>query len=252
MKLSVCTDAVFQGESLTASAKRVRQLGISAIEFWGWEDKDLGELGRLREETGVEVAALCTGFVSLVDARQREAYVESLRRTLEVAGRLGCRRIITQTGNELPIAREEQRASLVEGLRACVPYLEEADSVLVVEPLNVRVDHAGYYLSSSDEAAEIVREVGSEHVKLLFDIYHQQITEGDLIRRIREYLPCIGHFHAAGNPGRHELYDSEVDYRSIFRAIRETGYDGYIGLEYFPKDDPAKGLEHAVQLMDGR
>lgn len=137
----------------------------------------------------------------------------------------------------------------MEGLKACVPYLEESGITLVVEPLNVRVDHAGYYLYSSDEAAGIMREVGSPYVKMLFDIYHQQITEGDLIRRIREYIPYIGHFHAAGNPGRHELYDGEIDYRKVFAAIGETGYDGYIGLEYFPEDEVEKGLAFAKQIM---
>ena len=139
---------------------------------------------------------------------------------------------------------------MVEGLKACVPYLEESGITLVVEPLNTRVDHAGYYLSSSDEAAEIMKEVGSPYVKMLFDIYHQQIMEGDLIRRIKEYIPYIGHFHAAGNPGRHELYQSEVDYGKVFAAIQETGYEGCVGLEYFPLDDPEKGLAFAKKLTD--
>ena len=99
------------------------------------------------------------------------------------------------------------------------------------------------------EAAEVIKEVDSSNVKMLFDIYHQQITEGDLIRRIREYIPYIGHFHSAGNPGRNELYDSEIDYKKVFQAIKETGYDGHIGLEYFPREDPAKGLEYAKQVI---
>ena len=130
-----------------------------------------------------------------------------------------------------------------------MPYLEKAGITLVVEPLNIRVDHKGYYLYSSDEAAEVIKEVDSSNVKMLFDIYHQQITEGDLIRRIREYIPYIGHFHSAGNPGRNELYDSEIDYKKVFQAIKETGYDGHIGLEYFPREDPAKGLEYAKQVI---
>ena len=87
-------------------------------------------------------------------------------------------------------------------------------------------------------------------MKMLYDIYHQQITEGDLIRRIREYAPLIGHFHAAGNPGRHELYNSEIDYRKVLEAIRETGYEGYVGLEYFSVDEKEKGLEYAKQVME--
>ena len=83
---------------------------------------------------------------------------------------------------------------------------------------------------------------------MLFDIYHQQITEGDLIRRIRKYLPCIGHFHAAGNPGRHELYQSEINYPYVFQAIENEAYEGYMGLEYFPEDAPEAGLVYAKKV----
>ena len=248
MRLSVCVDAIYMGKPLEEAIRKVKAAGLNTIEFWSWEEKDLDLLESCVKE-GVEIAAFCTGFVSLVEAAKREEYVKTLQKTIGTAKRLGCKRIISQTGAELSIDRKEQHESLVEGLKACVPCLGESGITLVVEPLNVRVDHAGYYLYSSDEAAGIMREVGSPYVKMLFDIYHQQITEGDLIRRIREYIPYIGHFHAAGNPGRHELYDGEIDYRKVFAAIGETGYDGYIGLEYFPEDEVEKGLAFAKQIM---
>ena len=97
-------------------------------------------------------------------------------------------------------------------------------------------------MSSSAEAFEIIEEVGSDRVKVLFDIYHQQITEGDLIRNIRENISRIGHFHAAGCPGRHELDTGELNYPNIFHAIREAGYTGYVGLEYFPEKPVLEGL----------
>lgn len=249
MKLSVCIDAVFMGRDLETAFREVKESGITAVEFWTWEDKHIEKLKMLKEETGIEIAAFCTGFISLVEAVKWDEYLDSLKKTIQTAKELGCRTIISQTGSELPISREEQQRSLIDGLKACVPYLEEAGITLVVEPLNLRVDHAGYYLSSSDEAAKIMNEVGSPYVKMLYDIYHQQITEGDLIRRITEYIPYIGHFHAAGNPGRHELYHSEVDYQKVFEAIRKTGYEGYIGLEYFPVDDAKKGLAYAKKVM---
>ena len=248
MKLSVCIDAVYMGKSLDEAIKGVKAAGLNAVEFWTWEDKELSLLEASRKE-GLEIAAFCTGFISLVEAEKREEYLESLKETIRTAKRLGCSRIISQTGAEISISRKEQHRNLADGLRACAPCLEENGITLVVEPLNIRVDHAGYYLYSSDEAAEIMKEVGSPNVKMLFDIYHQQITEGDLIRRIKKYIPYIGHFHAAGNPGRHELYRSEINYKNIFEAIRETGYDGYVGLEYFPEDEVQKGLEFAKQVL---
>ena len=129
------------------------------------------------------------------------------------------------------------------GLEACLPLLEGTDMTLLVEPLNTRVDHPGYYLTSSDEAFEVVEAVGSPQVKVLFDIYHQQIMEGDLIRRIGANIDKIGHFHAAGSPGRHELYDGEIHYPAVLRAIQDSGYQGYVGLEYFPKQEPRTGIE---------
>lgn len=250
MKLSVCVDAVYMGKDIVESIKEVQKEGIDTIEFWTWWDKNVEELEKCQKETGINVAAFCTRFISLVDESKREEYIASLKETIEVAKRLNCKTIISQTGAELPIDRAKQHKSLVDGLKECVPYLEESGITLVVEPLNLRVDHAGYYLSSSDEAADIMKEVGSPNVKMLFDIYHQQITEGDLIRRIKEYIPYIGHFHAAGNPGRHELYNSEIDYKKIFAAIKETRYEGYVGLEYFPEDAPEEGLKFAKQVME--
>ena len=249
MKLSVCVDAVYEGENILQAIKKVKKAGIDTIEFWSWEDKDIEALEAYQQKEGIEISAFCTGFISLLEADERQRYIESLERTIETAKRLNCRKIITQTGGDTGAPREVQHKNLTEGLKACVPYLEKSGITLVVEPLNIRVDHKGYYLYSSDEAAEVIKEVDSSNVKMLFDIYHQQITEGDLIRRIREYIPYIGHFHSAGNPGRNELYDSEIDYKKVFQAIKETGYDGHIGLEYFPREDPAKGLEYAKQVI---
>lgn len=249
MKISVCTDAVYMGMSLIEAVDEVKKAGIDAVEFWTWQDKDLDAMVQYKEKNDIQIAAFCTEFVSLVDKTVRQEYIEGLKRTIEAAKKVGCKCIISQTGAELPIDRREQYSSLVDGLKACVPYLEESGIVLVVEPLNTRVDHEGYYLSRSDEAYAIMKEVNSPYVKMLFDIYHQQITEGDLIRRIQEYIPYIGHFHAAGNPGRHELYHSEVDYGKVFEAIKATGYDGYMGLEYFPLDEQSKGIEFAKRII---
>jgi len=114
---------------------------------------------------------------------------------------------------------------------------------LVLEPLNVYVDHVGYYLYSSQEGFDIVEAVGSKNVKLLFDLYHQQIMEGNLIRNSTNNIYKIGHFHAAGSPGRHELYIGEVNYPEVFKAIDEAGYRGYVGFEYFPVEESTKGIK---------
>ncbi|REE57443.1 hydroxypyruvate isomerase [Paenibacillus taihuensis] len=167
------------------------------------------------------------------------------------AGRLDCRYLISQTGNALPgVSREEQAATLIEGLKAAAPLLEEAGVTLVVEPLNTLVDHPGYFLDA-DEAAALIREVGSPNVKLLYDVYHQQVTEGDLIRTIRRNSGEIGYFHVADHPGRGELGTGEIHFANVLKAIKETGVDGFVGLEYFPRIDGERSLVDFMKEFGG-
>lgn len=237
MKFSVCVDAVYMGKDFYQGMEEVKECGLNHIEFWTWWDKDIEKLYAETKRLGIQVEAFCTKFISLVDADQRSNYIKGLEETIGVAKKLGCKTIISQTGNDNGKPREEQRASLISGLRECVPLLKAHGLMLVIEPLNLRVDHAGYYLAESEEGFGIIEEAGSEHVKLLFDIYHQQITEGDVTRRMLQNIDKIGHIHAAGNPGRHEIACSELNYDFILKEIDATPYTGAIGLEYFPVMD---------------
>ena len=247
MKLSVCVDALFGSDTLNG-IKTVKDCGINTFEFWCWWDKDIDALIKTKTESGMDIAAFCTKFISLVDASRREEYLAGLAETISVAQKLNCKTLITQVGDFLPdVPAEEQHKNLVDGLKACVPLLEKSGITLVFEPLNTTVDHKGYYLWSSDESFAICDEVGSPYVKVLYDIYHQQIMEGNLISRITANIDKIGHFHAAGNPGRNELSRGEINYPEIFKAIEDTNYTGYMGLEYIPLEDPAKGLKELMK-----
>ncbi len=243
MKYSVCIDSVFEGKDFCDSLAAIRKLGFGAFEFWSWWDKDLDAVRKTKDALGLQVAACCTRFVSLVDSARRKEYLAGLEESIAVAKSLGCPNLISQVGDELPgVPREAQHQSLVDGLRACAPLLETAGITLVFEPLNTYVDHPGYYLTRSDEAFQIADDVGSERVKVIFDIYHQQIMEGNLIPNITANIDQIGHFHSAGHPGRHELDRGEINYPEVFRAIAETSYTGLIGVEYFPVRDPVEWL----------
>ena len=123
-----------------------------------------------------------------------------------------------------------------------MPILEKYGIMLVIEPLNTLVDHKGYYLVTSDEGFDIIREVDSDNVKLLFDIYHQQVSEGNVISNMVNNLDLIGHLHSAGCPGRHELWQGELNYGQIFEAIDNAGYNGFCALEYKPTLDPIDSL----------
>ena len=248
LKPSVCIDAVLAGQPLEDALAVGAQAGYQAFEFWCWWEKDLEQMLKLRDELQLQVAACCTKFVSLVDPQHRQAYLAGLEESLAAAQRLDCGVLISQVGDfRAGVPRGEQHASLVDGLRAAAQLLSGSGVTLAIEPLNELVDHAGYYLIRSDEAFEIIDEVGSSDVKVTFDIYHQQISEGHLIHNIESNIDKIAHFHAAGNPGRHELTTGEIHYPAIFDAIGKTSYDGYVGLEYWPQKDPQRGLEFVAQ-----
>jgi hydroxypyruvate isomerase len=250
MRISVNVEAVFSGWDFFDAMEAVKEAGLDAFEFWTWCNKDIDEIDRARTSLGLETTAICTKFISLVDPDKRQEYKDALRDSLKVAKILGCKNIISQVGDEIPgIPRETQKLSIVEGLKSCVPMLEKAGVTLVFEPLNTLVDHYGYFLWSSEEAFDIQGMIGSDNVKVLYDIYHQQIMEGHLISRITKNIDRIGYFHAAGNPGRHELTTGEINYPEVFRAIREAGYKGFVGLEYFPLEEPLKGLKELVSLI---
>lgn len=216
--------------------------GYRWYEFWGWQGRDLPAIQREAGRLKLRHAACCVPFIPLTGPERREEFLAGIKESVGALKTLGGSLLIAQAGADTGAPRERQHRSIVEGLRAAAPILEAAGAMLVIEPLNLRVDHAGYYLSGSEEAFSIVRETGSPAVKVLFDIYHQQITEGDLIRRITENIELIGHFHAAGNPGRHELDIGEISYPAVLGAIAGTGYTGCVGLEYRPQADARTGL----------
>lgn len=247
LKPSVCIDAVLEGSSLADALQTVAACGYKAFEFWRWWEKDLELLGMLRDELGLQVAACCTKFVSLVEPRLRDDYLAGLSDSIAAAKQLNCPTLISQVGDFVEgVSRSAQHDSLIAGLRESAQLLEGTNVTLAIEPLNELVDHAGYYLIKSDEAFEIIEAVASPNVKVTFDIYHQQISEGHLISNILQNIEKIAHFHAAGNPGRNELSRGEIHYPNVINAIRQTDFDGYFGLEYWPKDDATQGLNEAL------
>jgi len=250
MYYSVCIPAVFGGMPVHEALERVKAAGAKHYEFWSWWDQDVDAIAAAQEKAGLKPAALCTYFIPLTEPERRAEYIQGLKESIDVAKKLGCKTLISQLGNDTGAPRAQQHQSIVDGLRACAPLLEEAGVILTIEPLNTLVDHAGYYLTSSAEGFEIVNEVGSPNVQLLFDIYHQQIMEGHLIANLTKNISLVGHIHTAGNPGRHELLgENEIHYPSVFAALKRAGYDKAIGLEYFPLGDPDESLKELFKAI---
>jgi hydroxypyruvate isomerase len=131
------------------------------------------------------------------------------------------------------------------------PHAEAAAITVVVEPLNTLVDHAGYFLTGADEGAAIIRAVDSPAVRLLFDIYHQQVTEGNLSARLEAYRDLVGHIHVAGVPGRRDPGHGEINYPFLMDQLRRWPYEGYVGLEYRPLGGSRNSVVQTAQLLGG-
>jgi hydroxypyruvate isomerase len=235
LQASVCIDAVFEGKSYEEACRKVKESGIGAIEFWGWWNRDLESLVKAQQKYDLNISACCTKFISLVDQQCRDAYLRGLEESIIMARQLNTQILISQVGKAIPnVSREKQTESLIQGLKDASQLLKNSGITLVIEPLNELVDHPDYFLIKSKEAFDVVDAVDSPSIKVIFDIYHQQISEGHVIKNCTQNIAKIAHFHAAGNPGRHELQRGEINYPEVFAAINATGFEGYVGLEYWP------------------
>ena len=249
MRLCVPIPCFFKNIDFCDAIRTVAELGFDAVETYRWRELDLDKVKAVLDETGIEMLSICTTEFRLTDPAYREAWVDGVKESCAAAKRLGVRRLITQVGQDTGAPREEQHASIVEGLKAGAPILEEYGITMMIEPLNTLVNHPGYYLWSAVEGFEIVKEVASPSVKLIYDIYHQQVMEGNIIPSITKNLDLIAHLHGAGHPGRHEMQNGESNYRFIIDAVDAAGYTGAIGLEYSPLMDPVESLREAKRLF---
>ncbi len=248
--LSVCIEMFWPGQDPVEKLRRVATTGIGAYEFWTWSDKDVDAMAAVQAETGLACAGhLSEPGQSLVARDTEAALMKGIRNSIQTAQKLGAPGMIVTTGNVL--ADETSDVTMRRArrrLKAMAAICEDHGLKLYLEPLNPVVDHQGYWLTTMAQAADLVAEVDSPALTILYDIYHQQITEGNLISLLRTYLPVIGHIHTAGVPGRHELLGNEIDYKTVFAEIDRLGYDGYVGLEFRPLFRDEAALAQALEL----
>ncbi len=238
----------------------VAAYGFKAFEYNGLKGWPLEKAERLRkkmDELGLEMGVFTANpagwnKTGMVDPEQRPGFLDEVKEAMNFVDITGNKYITVITGAEMQkIPRGVQRANVVESLRRAADIAAPHKVTLVMEPLNILVNHAGYYLSRSDEAYEIIRAVDNPHARMLFDIYHQQITEGNLIENIRNYRNEIGTFHVGDVPGRHQPGTGEINYKNVFKAIHELKMDAYLGLEFSASENHGKreGAEMVVQSI---
>lgn len=266
-RIDLCIDPFFIGSKTTDKIVKVKQLGFDAIEFWYW-DYEFNGLGLEYKKKEIdEIAAVCKelkvtindivvnapdgsigGF--LTKPQDRKKYLDRLQETILVAKKLNVNKLITCTGNEVAgKSFQKQFESVVETLSEAAAIASKENITLVLEALNSHVDHSGYFLVSSKTGFDIIKKVNSPNLKLLYDIYHMQIMEGNHISTIQKNASLIGHFHSAGVPGRNEIYKGEISYLPILEAIDNSGYDGFFGLEYWPSEAEELSLTKTLKFI---
>lgn len=236
-------------------ARLCKDIGLVAMEGIGAEHYPMVK------ELGLEISLVGShGFArGPFNPANHEFVIQKLREGIDLAVKFGAKSVITFTGmRERGISDEQGVKNCVDCWKRVIPYAEEKNVTLCLEHLNSRDNthpmkgHPGYFGDDVDFCVELIKRVGSPKMKLLFDIYHVQIMNGDVIRRLRKYKDVIGHYHTAGVPGRGELDENqEINYPAVMRAILETGYTGYVAQEFIPTwPNRAAALRHAARVCD--
>jgi hydroxypyruvate isomerase len=259
VKLSVVPWGFFPEAPLDEAIERTAAAGADAVEVLSLGEHTPGEVADLAGDHGVEVAVAGVGgetsgidnvSPAVADPASHEQAVADLEAGIERAAAANAHNLLVTVGQRQDdLDPHAQHVALVDVLRAVAPAAKDAGVTVVPEVLNTRVDHPGYYLASSYEGYEIVHAVDSPRVKILYDVYHQQITEGNVIDNLRHNHGYVGHIHFADVPGRHEPGTGEINFRNLLGALEETGYDGFVGAELGPTGAPDETLAEIVDLV---
>ena len=188
----------------------------------------------------------------LAHTKNHDECLAKLKTSIDAASEFGFPNVICFPGNRNGISEEDGIKNTVEGIKKIIGYSEQKNVTLHLEYLNSKVDHKDYMFDNMKFGVEVCKQVGSDRIKILYDIYHAQIMEGDIIRTIQRNKQYIGHYHTGGVPGRNDIDETqEVYYPAIMKAILKTGYTGYVAHEFMPKSsDPLKSLERAIEICD--
>jgi len=245
----------FKPMEMMVLAKHCKDIGLVAME--GIDSKLYPEVKAL----GLDISLVGShGFAKgPCDPQHYDFAVKSLQDAIDLAAATGCNKVITFTGMKFEgMDREKAIADCIRCWKSVLPKAEDKGITLVLEHLNSRDDthpmkgHPGYFGDDVDFCIDLIKQVGSPNFKLLFDIYHVSIMNGDIIRRLKQYKEFIGHIHTAGNPGRCEIDDKqEINYPPIMQAILDIRYEGYVAQEFIPTwSDPVQSLRHAAMVCD--
>ena len=258
MKKSLCLETFFTGLPFEQRFEQARKAGFRYAEFWSWQDKDLSRIKQVCSSSDLQIASFSgDGPYSMINPLESAAYIRFVEQSIETAHDLGCTFLVLHSnalgpgGTVLNDCREigdfDKFMSMYRVLKVLAPIAEREGITLVVEALNTVSDHPGNFLKHTSDSAKLIQLVNSPCIKLLYDIYHMQIMEGNLVDTITRFIDCIGYVHVADVPGRHEPGTGEINYANVLRTLGDLDYSGYIGYELFPVLESGTA---ARQLLD--
>jgi hydroxypyruvate isomerase len=260
MRLGLCLEMALTSLPFEDRVKTAARLGFKNVEIW-WVDSVFkgtpGQLAKLAQDSGVTITNTVInspdGSVAsgLTDPRKsKDAWLKRAQMTIDYTKAAQIPNTIFLTGNRVPDLTDRQMLeSVIEWTKPVVDMAEKAGVTLLLEPLNDKYDHPDHWLTSSDRGAEICRKIGSKRLQILFDCYHMQVMEGDLVNHIKRNIDVIGHFHMAGVPGRHEVFTGETNYPFVLGQIEQLGYQGVFGLEFAPSLNDEVSLTQTLAYL---
>jgi len=217
--------------------EKAAEFGYPAVEFWGYQGKGkptVEEIAAHAKKLNIKIAQFVGGG-GMNDPKNEANFAKTIKASCQVAHLFDCKMMTVVAGEETEgMTTEQMHAQVTKAFKRVQPIVEREKVMLIVEPLNIRVDHAGQCLHGSVDALRICREVDSKYIKINWDLYHMQIEEGDLCGRMKEGFDQIGYFQLADHPGRHEPGTGEIHYNRVLKEAYQLGYRGYVGLECNP------------------
>ncbi len=252
MNFAVCLDPLFPDLPHDEKVGLVAQAGFHSIDFWGWRDKDIPALAAACHINQVKIVNF-NGHRqgSMVASQTHPLLIRDLVDTVPIARQLECPNLMVITNQLNPddsaqpyleIPDHQKRENVISALRQMLT-VTPLDMTLMLEPLNTRKDHPGYWLTDFGTALEILREINDPRLRLLCDLYHMGMMGNDLFQLIDTYLPYVGYFHAADFPGRHEPGTGSADWLGLLRRLNAAGYQGTLSFEFYPQGDTLSALE---------
>ena len=252
-KFSACIEWLFaeDGDTFASRIHRAHEAGLGLIEFWRWTDKDIDAIEAALDQTGVGVSSLVAEpMIALTDPANRGLWLKGLEASLKVAQRLGAPVLIAQAGDDLPdFSRAVQRKALTEALQAGADILRGSGVSLGVEPLNTRIDHAGYFLDSTVEGLDIIDDVARPEIRIVYDIYHSAVMDERTEDVLKGRVDRVIHVHVADHPGRNEPSSGRIDLAHRLNWLVANGYQGSVGLEYRPLKPGGAAVKAAIAAL---